>query len=152
MPFCTVCGKELPEVAAFCTTCAAKVGEAAPAQPTDATEAPAAVQPLAPLYPSSNLPQAYPAQQGYYPAPQQQGYYPQTVQAPPGTKAVNKLAYGLCGIFLGSLGVHKFLAGKIGLGVVYLLFCWTGIPALVGLIEGIIGLTKESDAYGNIYL
>ncbi|HZG11903.1 NINE protein [Kurthia gibsonii] len=60
------------------------------------------------------------------------------------------MAYGLLGILLGGLGVHKFYAGKIGLGIVYILFSWTGIPSIIGLIEGIIGLTKEEVEPGMI--
>ena len=41
----------------------------------------------------------------------------------------------LLALFLGGLGVHKFWQGKTTLGVLYLLFCWTGIPALIALIE-----------------
>lgn len=67
-------------------------------------------------------------------------------------KVVNKLVYALLGIFLGSFGIHKFYAGKIGMGVLYLLFCWTFIPGLIGFIEGIIALTKQEDADGNIIL
>ena len=38
-------------------------------------------------------------------------------------------------LFLGGLGVHHFYMGRIGLGVLYLAFCWTFIPAIVALIE-----------------
>lgn len=65
-------------------------------------------------------------------------------------KVVNKTAYAICAILLGSLGIHKFLAGKIGMGVLYLLFCWSGIPGIIGLIEGVVALTKQADANGNI--
>lgn len=65
-------------------------------------------------------------------------------------KIVNKLAYALFAIFLGDLGIHKFYAGKIGMGILYLLFCWTLIPGLIGFIEGIIALTKQEDSDGNI--
>ncbi len=57
----------------------------------------------------------------------------------------SKVAAGVFGILLGSLGVHKFYLGKIGMGILYLVFCWTGIPGIIGLIEGIIYLTL-SDA------
>lgn len=49
----------------------------------------------------------------------------------------SRIAAGLLAIFVGGLGVHKFYLGEVGLGVLYLLFSWTLIPALVGLIEGI---------------
>ena len=46
-------------------------------------------------------------------------------------KEVNKLAYVLLAFFVGSFGIHKFYAGKTGMGIVYLLFCWTGIPGII---------------------
>lgn len=65
-------------------------------------------------------------------------------------KKVDKIAYALLAILLGSLGVHRFYAGKIMSGIFYLLFCWTGIPGILGLIEGIIAITRHSDGNGDI--
>ena len=59
----------------------------------------------------------------------------------------NKIAAGLLGIFLGAIGVHKFYMGKIGMGILYLCFCWTGIPAIVGFIEGIIYLCSNDENF-----
>ena len=69
-----------------------------------------------------------------------------------GKHKVNKLAYVLCALLVGGFGVHKFYAGRVGLGIVYLLFCWTFIPALIALIEGIVAATKTADADGNIWV
>jgi len=41
----------------------------------------------------------------------------------------------LLAIFLGGIGVHHFWMGNTLAGVVYLLFFWTGVPALLGLVE-----------------
>ena len=41
----------------------------------------------------------------------------------------------LLAVFLGSFGIHHFYLHRNGLGVLYLLFSWTGIPALLGFIE-----------------
>jgi len=41
----------------------------------------------------------------------------------------------LLALFLGGIGAHHFYLGSIGLGILYLLFCWTFIPAIVALIE-----------------
>lgn len=65
-------------------------------------------------------------------------------------KVVNKVIYCLLAFFLGGLGVHKFYAGRIGSGILYLIFCWTFIPVIVAFIEFIIALLKKSDAAGNI--
>ena len=67
-----------------------------------------------------------------------------------GKRKVNKLAYVLCAILVGGLGIHKFLAGRWVLGIIYILFCWTFIPALVALIEGIMAAMKNADEQGNI--
>jgi len=66
----------------------------------------------------------------------------------------SKLAAALFALFLGGLGIHKFYLGRIGWGIVYLLFCWTVIPSILGIIEGILLLVmSEHDfnrKYGNI--
>jgi TM2 domain-containing membrane protein YozV len=41
----------------------------------------------------------------------------------------------LLALFLGGLGIHKFYLGQSGAGVLYLLFCWTFIPALIAFFE-----------------
>ena len=62
----------------------------------------------------------------------------------------SKLAAGLLGIFLGSLGVHNFYLGNTGKGVAQLLMSLlslgilAGISWIWGLIEGILILTAQS--------
>jgi TM2 domain-containing membrane protein YozV len=41
----------------------------------------------------------------------------------------------LLAVFFGSFGVHHFYLGRNGLGILYLVFFWTGIPGMIGLIE-----------------
>jgi len=43
----------------------------------------------------------------------------------------------LCAVPFGGLGLHKFYLGKPGWGFLYLFFCWTFIPSLLGLLEGV---------------
>jgi len=38
-------------------------------------------------------------------------------------------------LVLGGIGAHKFYLDKPGKGFLYMVFCWTGIPTLVGLYE-----------------
>ena len=63
----------------------------------------------------------------------------------------NKTTAALLAIFLGSIGIHKFYLGSTVQGIIYILFCWTGIPAVIGLIEGIILLTMNSNAFVQRY-
>jgi TM2 domain-containing membrane protein YozV len=51
-------------------------------------------------------------------------------------------------LFLGGLGAHKFYLGKPGLGVVYILFCWTFIPSFVAVIEACL-MSKSVKKYNN---
>ncbi len=63
----------------------------------------------------------------------------------------SKIAAGVLAILLGGLGVHKFYLGQTGLGILYLVFFWTFIPALVAFVEGIIYLTMSDDAFEAKY-
>ncbi len=69
--------------------------------------------------------------------------------ANPYAPAKSRVTAGILGILLGGIGVHKFYLGKVGLGVVYVLFFWTYIPAIIGLIEGIIYLTQSDQDFAN---
>jgi TM2 domain-containing membrane protein YozV len=63
----------------------------------------------------------------------------------------SKIAAGLFAILLGGFGIHKFYLGRIGWGIVYILFCWTFIPAIAGLIEGILYLTASDEEFERKY-
>jgi len=41
----------------------------------------------------------------------------------------------LLALFLGTFGIHHFYLRRTGLGILYLCFFWTGITAILGLIE-----------------
>lgn len=41
----------------------------------------------------------------------------------------------LLAVFLGSFGLHHFYLRQNGLGILYAVFFWTGIPGLIGLFE-----------------
>ena len=38
-------------------------------------------------------------------------------------------------IFLGGLGAHRFYLSQYWQGALYILFCWTFIPALIAVVE-----------------
>ena len=72
-------------------------------------------------------------------------------QRKPVSSQKSKIVAGVLGICLGGIGIHKFYLGQGALGVVYILFCWTFIPAIIGFIEGIIYLTMEEDKFNEKY-
>ncbi len=55
----------------------------------------------------------------------------------------DRIAAGVLAILVGGLGVHKFYLGQWGWGLVFLVLCWTGVPSLLGLIDGILILVKN---------
>jgi TM2 domain-containing membrane protein YozV len=73
-------------------------------------------------------------------------------------RASNKLPAGVCGILLGSLGIHKFILGYTGAGLIMLLVtlltCGVGgcVMHVIGLIEGIIYLCKPDDEFVRVYV
>jgi len=63
----------------------------------------------------------------------------------------NRSTAGLLALLLGGLGVHRFYLRQIGLGILYLVFCWTFIPAIVALVDGIIILTQSDEKFDEKY-
>jgi TM2 domain-containing membrane protein YozV len=73
-----------------------------------------------------------------------------------------KLAAGLTGVFLGAFGVHKFVLGYTRPAVIMLVVSLIGglmtfglasfLMGVLGLIEGIIYLTKTNDEFQITYL
>jgi TM2 domain-containing membrane protein YozV len=68
-----------------------------------------------------------------------------------GQSSKSKLVAALLAILLGGLGLHKFYLDRPVWGVIYLLFCWTFIPAFVGFIEGIIYLCTSDAKFAAKY-
>jgi TM2 domain-containing membrane protein YozV len=74
------------------------------------------------------------------------------------TRASSKIPAGVCGILLGALGIHKFILGYTGAGLIMLLVtiltCFLAYPVmhLIGMIEGIIYLTKSDQEFVRTYV
>ncbi|GHG31750.1 TM2 domain-containing protein [Deinococcus indicus] len=58
----------------------------------------------------------------------------------------DKTTYLILALLLGGLGVHQFYVGNTTAGVLYLLFCWTFIPAILALIDAIAHQKKVESA------
>lgn len=64
---------------------------------------------------------------------------------------VNKVLYILMAFFVGGLGVHRFLRGQVGLGILMILVGWMTL-GIWWLIDFIISLTKLSSYPGDDYI
>jgi len=74
---------------------------------------------------------------------------PVQVLVPAAGAPKSRIVAGILGILIGGLGIHKFYLGKVGLGILCVLFFWTAIPALIGFIEGIIYLVQSDEEFGS---
>ncbi len=66
--------------------------------------------------------------------------------------AEKKVPAGILAILLGSLGIHKFYLGYTEEGVIQLILGSIFIGGLIGLIEGIIYLTKSDEDFAATYV
>lgn len=124
--FCKYCGSKIPDDAKFCTGCGAAVDNAA-------------------------------REAAFEQAAQQRATYQQPAyQQPVETK--DKLVAGLLGIFLGALGIHKFYLGYTKSALVMLLVSvltfglGAFVMGIIGLIEGILYLTKSDAEFKSLYV
>ena len=62
-------------------------------------------------------------------------------------KQKNKTEAGILAILFGGLGMHKFYLGKYGQGLLCAAFCWTFIPALIGIVQGVHYLTETEEQF-----
>lgn len=59
----------------------------------------------------------------------------------------DKTTAAILAFFLGGIGVHRFYLGQSGLGILYLLFCWTFIPIIAAFIDFIVFLTMDENNF-----
>ena len=125
---CPQCGAPLDEGAAECEYCGerfAPVYSDSPSQQHSKDQ----YAPSQPQYQEQIDTRSYPASN----EPEQQLPYK------------NRIIAALLAFLMGTFGVHKFYLGKIFSGILYLVFCWTGIPSIISFFEAVI-LFFSSDA------
>ncbi|MEC8864465.1 MAG: TM2 domain-containing protein, partial [Planctomycetota bacterium] len=69
--------------------------------------------------------------------------------------ADKKIVAGICGILIGGLGVHRFILGDTTGGIIRIALSLVtcGLAGqVIGLIEGIIYLTKSDEDFVNEYI
>ena len=122
MRFCTKCGGQNDDLAQFCSTCQSPLGPVS-----------GGYQPIQPAYPGSMT--DWKAQ-----------------------GADKKMVAGICGILLGAFGVHKFILGYTTEGVIMLAISLVScgilaiVPSVIGIVEGILYLTKSDEEFVRTYL
>ncbi|AHG00301.1 hypothetical protein HALLA_17335 [Halostagnicola larsenii XH-48] len=135
MTYCISCGEQIRDDAELCPNCG--VNQTTPIEETDETragdekycfECGESIKKQAEICPECGVRQ----------------------RSRSGTNS-DKVVAGVLAIVLGTFGVHKFYQGNIKYGVLYLCFCWTGIPSLLGLAEGILMLVADDAEYERKY-
>ena len=135
---------------------------------------PMAQQPVGPMGPMGQPPMGPMGQPPMGPMGQQQmvggpvGWQPGMAMAPGAAPigADKKMSAGILGILLGAFGVHKFILGYKNEGLIMLIVSIVGIVlsclvipflatmamGLIGLVEGIIYLTKSDEEFSQTYV
>jgi RNA polymerase subunit RPABC4/transcription elongation factor Spt4 len=54
-------------------------------------------------------------------------------------------------LLLGGVGAHKFYLGKPIIGLIYLVFVWAYVPAILGIIEGIMYFSMTDEKFAEKY-
>jgi TM2 domain-containing membrane protein YozV len=137
--FCYGCGQPVHPTATACPHCGARLESAVAIRPEPIVHRGREVfcracgRPInaaAPLCPGCGAPQA---------------------RTGDGSGDKSRTAAVLLAIFLGGLGAHKFYLGHPILGILYILFCWTFIPSILGLIEAVIYLCMSDASFARKY-
>ena len=63
----------------------------------------------------------------------------------------NRTTAGLLALFLGGIGIHKFYLNRPIQGFLYLIFCWTFIPAVVAFLEAISYFSYSDSSWNKVY-
>lgn len=71
--------------------------------------------------------------------------------APQQDKHKNKAVAAVLALLLGGYGIHRFYLRKSTSGLLYVLFSWTGIPGIIGLIEAIRFFLMKQEKFNELY-
>jgi len=58
-----------------------------------------------------------------------------------------KTTAGILALLLGGLGIQHFYLGNTAAGILSIIFCWTYVPCIVGLVQGIILLCMNEQDF-----
>jgi TM2 domain-containing membrane protein YozV len=156
--FCVKCGAAVPEGGQFCASCGAPVSETTVDPALASGQSPRGSAPSFAAAASPRL-TAWPPTPTYG-SPRRWNGEPLAPDF-----AGRKVAAGICGILFGSLGIHKFILGYVGPGLIMLLVTLISIPlclvligylglmatSIIGFVEGILYLTKSDQEFVVTY-
>ena len=134
-PTCRNCGAPIEPGADFCSRCGARQADALPASERTARETKYCpncgrlIDEAAEICPGCGV-RVIPARK---PAVRQGKY--------------DRITAGVFALCLGGVGAQKFYLGYDGQGILCILFCWTGIPSIIGLIDGITFLSMSDEEF-----
>ncbi|CAM2794650.1 hypothetical protein DRF59_05145 [Chryseobacterium flavum] len=63
----------------------------------------------------------------------------------------SKSIAALLAFFLGGLGIHRFYLGQNVMGILYLIFCWTFIPAFIAFFDFFILIFMSESRFNSKY-
>jgi TM2 domain-containing membrane protein YozV len=123
--YCTKCGAVNDDTAQYCTNCQAALNSASGGVGSGGG--------------------------GYQPM---QSVHPGAITDWKALGADKKITAGICGILVGGLGVHKFILGYTTEGIIQLVISvlTCGAGGIIGIIEGIIYLTKSDEDFVRTYI
>jgi TM2 domain-containing membrane protein YozV/RNA polymerase subunit RPABC4/transcription elongation factor Spt4 len=142
--YCQACGSMMPADAWFCPNCRAQVSLEVPSYQAPQHSQYPQTQPaygMARCHGCGNAVHAHAHSCPHCGAPQRAAYANQK----------NKTTAALLAIFLGGFGAHKFYLNQIGLGILYLVFCWAIVPWLIAFIECIIFFVMPEEEFAAKY-
>ena len=61
----------------------------------------------------------------------------------------NKLIAALLALFLGDFGIHHFYLGNNRAGILSVIFFWTGIPWIIGIVQGVMMLLESDEQFAK---
>ena len=50
-------------------------------------------------------------------------------------------------LIVGGFGAHKFYHDKPGKGLLYMMFCWTGIPSIIAIVEAVKYIRMDEEEF-----
>jgi len=139
--FCTKCGAQNQDFAQNCSQCYATL-------------------PIIGARPKERQPDYAPPYEGAYQPIQPPGplYADPSVKDWQQAGADKKIIAGILAIVIGGLGIHKFILGYQKEGMIMLLvsvlscFTFAGVMHIIGIIEGIMYLTKSDEEFVRTYI